>query len=291
MTPPTANEVLGNVLNVSILAAGLTYAACIVYFTQPGREGLVDEGWKEDGFCVQNKDVPYWSSFDTCLYVDFFFSAVLGLLYLSWRSLPGMEYPSRIVPMVIASTVAHGLAHGAMAQNFRNSELSGFGSQELEDVPSWKTLATCVFFWFPLLKAALQQLSNRTVAILAVVATYGPSLVGEIPVQHQFAYVQTVVTVAFHTSQLLLNSEEKQRREYVTLPLIAAIPPIVTSWNEALACTAYFRTLGGHMLYDASIILGFLAYYVDSYRYYVQDARGQAVIVPTKDSTKRAKIL
>jgi hypothetical protein len=280
-------ETSGNALNSIILTAGLLYAVCVVYYTQPGRHGVVDEGWKEDGFCIHNKDVPYWSSFDTCLYVDVFFSAVLGLLYLSWRkSLP--EYCSEVVPMVIASTVGHGLAHGAMAQSFRSGGDDSDGSirntpQGLQDVPLWQSMAFCAFFWFPLLKASLAKVSYPRVAVLAVLVTYGPMLVeGGLPKEHGFAYVQTVVTLAFHTSQLLLDSKEKQRREYFSMPLIAALPPMITSWNEALGCNAYFRNLGGHVLYDASIIIGFLVYYMDCYRYHI-------LLAPNSEKEKKAQ--
>lgn len=267
-------ETLGNTLHSVILCAGLLYAACVVFYTQPGQHGVVDDGWKEDGFCIHKKDVPYWSSFDTCLYVDVFFSAILGLLYMCWRKnirLP--EHCSEIVPMVIASTLGHGLAHGAMAQHLRDAADGGTNNssspQGLEDVPLWQSLAFCFFFWFPLLKASLAKVSYSKVAVLAVVVTYGPMLMGGLPKEHAFAYVQTVVTISFHTSQLMLDSKEKERREYWTLPLIAALPPIITSWNEALGCNAYFRNLGGHVLYDASIIIGFLVYYMDCYRYHV----------------------
>lgn len=260
---------VGNVIHASLLGAGILYGAGVVYFTQPDRTGIVDEEWREEGFCIHNKDAPYWSSFDTCLYVDVFFSVILGVLYYFWRKLPGMEHCSEIVPMVIASTVGHGLAHGAMAHELRSGSTDGLSGQDVKDVALWKSLAFCALFWFPLLKAALQKLPNSTVAYLALVVTYAPLLAGGLPVEHRFAYVQTVVTLAFHSSQLMLDGKEKQRREYWSLPLIALLPPIVTSYNEALGCNAYFRDLGGHTLYDASIIIGFLVYYLDCYRYHV----------------------
>ena len=70
---------VGDTIHVFILAASILYALTVVYFTQPGIQGVVDEHWKKDGFCIQSIDVPYWSSFDTCLYVDVFFSIILGV--------------------------------------------------------------------------------------------------------------------------------------------------------------------------------------------------------------------
>ena len=61
---------IGNAANIFVLGASIVYAATVIYFTQPGKSGVLDEAWKKDGFCIHNKDVRYASSFDTCPYVD-----------------------------------------------------------------------------------------------------------------------------------------------------------------------------------------------------------------------------
>ena len=257
----------GNAANLVVLAASLVYAG-VVLVDSP----VLDGGWKEDGFCISQRDVDYWSSFDTCLYVDVFFSGVLMLMWLNWRHKPGMARASELVPMVILSTVGHGAAHGHMALNLRadtgsnstdvgNDESSSSSENELATAAMWQIAAFICLFWFPLLKASLHKVNSGVVALLAVVVT---TIHGMMPKQFSFGYVQTVVSIAFHTSQLLLSSNEKNCREYATLAVTASIP-VFTAWNEALLCTAYFKSAGGHMLYDASIILSFIAYYSDAY--------------------------
>uniref|UniRef100_A0A6U9YK88 Uncharacterized protein n=1 Tax=Pseudo-nitzschia australis TaxID=44445 RepID=A0A6U9YK88_9STRA len=271
---PPANykyKVQGDAIHAFILVASIAYAFTVVYFTQPDSEyaNVVDEHWKKDGFCIQNKDVPYWSSFDTCLYIDVFFSAVLGAAYLAWKEIPGMETSSAIVPSVIASTVGHGIAHGMMATAFRDGT-----NQEVDDdneglpvASPWFLLAFCAFFWFPLLKAAMPKLGSHYVLICAAISTYGHTLAKK---EFGFGYVQTVVNVAFSLSQLMLPLDKKNDREYVTMPFTCGILPIVVAWNEALFCDAFFRSMGGHALYDASIILSFLVFYVDCYRFHTK---------------------
>jgi len=260
----------GDVANVASVVLAIGYAVCVVYYTQPGRSGVLDETWKGDGFCIHNKNVPYWSSFDTCLYVDTVFSALLGVLYLKWKDAPGMKSASAMVPYVILGTLGHGFAHGAMATKFRdggdgdaasadNDEGAGLATDRPE---LWKIVGFAALFWFPLLKASLMSVSSAKVALLSAVVTYGSLWIRDV---YGFAYVNTVLSIAFHLSQLLLDREEKQNRQYLTLPLFVAIPPLLTAWNEALFCDAYFKTAGGHVLYDASIILCFIAYYVDAY--------------------------
>jgi hypothetical protein len=249
----------GDVVNGVVLAAAFLYTASVAYFTQPGR-GFFDDEWKQDGFCIQNKDVPYWSSFDTCLYVDIFFSLALGTLYLKWNKIPGMEQASQIIPFVILGTLGHGFAHGAMAATFRS------GKDVVEETRKpqlWQLVAFCALFWFPLLKASLMKVSNVKVALLAVLVTCGGNFM---KAQYGFAYVQTVLSVAYHTSQLFLPAKEKEHREYLTLPLSVAVPPLLIAWNEALFCGAYFKSIGGHVLYDASIIIGTIMFYIDSYQ-------------------------
>jgi hypothetical protein len=251
---------IGNATNIVVLTASLIYAA-IVLVDSP----MLDSTWKKDGFCIQNRNVDYWSSFDTCLYVDVIFSAILGLLWLSWKNKPGMKRASELVPMVIMSTVGHGIAHGQMALKFRQhdelQEEGGDGENDLSTAPFWQVVAFVCCFWFPLLKASLHKVPSWIVMLVAVTVT---CIHGSMPKEFSFGYVQTVVSMAFHTSQLMLPSSEKSHREYATLPLSGALP-LITAWNEALFCNAYFKAAGGHMLYDASIILSFLVFYMDAY--------------------------
>jgi hypothetical protein len=254
----------GDIVHGGMLVASMLYAGCVFFFTQPGR-GVFDDHWKRDGFCIHNKSVPFWSSFDTCLYVDTFFSLILAALWVRWRSLPGMERASELVPFVVAGTLGHGFAHGAMASKLRDGgENASADNSGTEEHALWQYVLFAAAFWFPLLKASMVKVSNLRVALLSGLVTYASSWLKP---QYGFAYVQTVLSVAYHASQLRLPPDEKEHREHLTLPLMVALPPLLTAWNEALFCSAYFRSMGGHTLYDASIILCFIGFYADAYRH------------------------
>ncbi|VEU35799.1 unnamed protein product [Pseudo-nitzschia multistriata] len=261
----------GDAANAFLLVGALGYAFLVLCFARPGSEGVVDEHWKKAGFCIHNKEVPYRSSFDACLYLDVVLSAVLGAMYLSWSKLPGMEAPSKLVPSLVASTVGHGVAHGVMAKELRERIAGGMaeaasaaadsnGGGESGPKP-WQLAGFCVGFWFPLLGAALPGLRHGTLFLCAVAATCGNAVVRK---ELAFGYVQTVVNVAFAASQLLLPPDQKNEREYALLPL-AGVLPIVVSWAEALCCDSLVRSLGGHALYDASIIVSVIVFYSESY--------------------------
>jgi hypothetical protein len=265
---------VGDIMNVFVLSASLVYTFTVIYFTRPGIEdggggGFIDDAWKKDGFCIQNIDIPFWSSFDTCLYVDVIFSIVLFLMYQSWKDIPGMETSSNIVPSFIAGTLGHGIAHAAMAVKLRDGSYGNDDENESPVIQIWQAVVFCVVFWFPLLTATMPKMKKQYVFYIASIVTF---LQGGLKKELGFAYVQTIISLAFHTSQLMLSTEEKNRREYITLPL-SALLPIVTSWNEILFCESYFRSMGGHVLYDASIIISYIVFYLDCYRYNTRNNR------------------
>jgi len=197
--------------------------------------------------------------------VDAFFSAVLAWMWYRWRNVQGMSKASELVPFVVLGTLGHGFAHGMKAVKFRTGKIE---EEDGTERSLWQYVVFCAIFWFPLLKASLYNaMNNRIVALLTVVVCAAGFKLRD---EYGFTYVQTVLAMAYHISQLLLPRKEKEQhaREYLMLPVVTGVPPLITAWNEALFCETYFKAAGGHMLYDASIILGFIAYYLDSYRYY-----------------------
>merc|ERR1712224_703847 len=130
---------------------------------------------------------------------------------------------------------------------------------------------------FPLLQASMPKMKKRHVLLVAGAAVY---LMQGLKKELSFGYVQTVLSIAFHVSQLCFGTlEEKHQREYMTMPL-SAILPIITAWNELLFCSAYFKSAGGHVLYDASIIISYIVFYMDCYQYHV--LRSTATAATTK---------
>lgn len=267
------HKLTGDIFNVSVLATSVVYVITVVYFTMPGAaQGVVDEQWKKDGFCIQNSDVPYWSSFDTCLYVDVVFSAIIAGMYFAWKDIPGMEASSAVVPALIAATLGHGIAHGFMAVKLRDGTYHT-QHDEGDAAPTLLQMTIgCVILWCPLLKASMPKMEYKHVAVLAAIVTYGQSFVNN---KLGFAYIQTIVNIAFHVSQLMLSPDEKNRREYMTTPL-SNVLPLVVAWNEVLFCDPYFRSVGGHVLYDASIVVSFMVYYFDCYSFHTTTARSSS---------------
>ena len=153
-----------------------------------------------------------------------------------------------------------------MAVQLRDGSYGNNDGNKIPFTQTWHLVVFCVVFWFPLLTTTMPKMKKQYVFFIASIVTF---LHGGLRKELGFAYVQIILSLAFHTSQLMLSTEEKNRQEYMTL-LLSVLLPIVTSWNEILFCESYFRSMGGHALYDASIIVSYIVYQLDSYRYNTQ---------------------
>ena len=257
----------GNIFNAVVLSLSLLYTTCVVIYTQKGRTGVLDDEWKVEGFCIQNRDVLYWSSHETSTYVDFVFCALLGYLYYNWHTTKGMEFANQFIPMGIVGTLGHGVAHWMLAIKMRQKDTMNNDDEivatEQQTTSNFETILFCTFFWFPLLKASIPKSSVFHAYTLAIVVTYVQrNYLAEV---YGFTYIQTILSVATHVSQLLLSENEKNCRSYMTLPLIAALPAVIISILEATSCNRFFKSWGGHVWCDACIIIGMTMYYIDAY--------------------------
>ena len=50
------HKLVGDIVNIFVLVATFAHLSTVIYFTLPGAQGVVDEHWKKDGFCIQNID-------------------------------------------------------------------------------------------------------------------------------------------------------------------------------------------------------------------------------------------
>ena len=157
---------MGDVFNTLVLVGSLVYLLVAVCFMLPGAEGVVDEHWKKDGFCIQNNDVPYWSSFDTCLYVDIVFSVIIGIMYLPWKDVLGLcglgnvQLQSPFTDC-ISSRARYCTRGMACSSNFGTDPISSTSTstrmKNIRTCPSGKNLSCVPYFGFPFSKHPCQK--------------------------------------------------------------------------------------------------------------------------------------
>jgi len=236
---------------------------------------LFDATWVPEGFCVSNREVPYWNSHDMCMYFDTVGSIIAGLCYLALKDTPGMGPANELVKFNVFGIFAHGLAHGAFGKAIRDNVVPENPSALIEDLLREyqegnfemlfgvvKYMLVLVIFWVGLLKASMPQSSvSKVVVPLALVSTILNMVV---PPQFGFTFVQTVLLFAFSLNQLMRPTHEKTI-EYARYPMYVGVPLSFISWLESTQCENFVIHYGGHLLYDAWVPISMITFYLVCY--------------------------
>lgn len=106
-------------------------------------------------------------------------------------------------------------------------------------------------------------MNSQYEAAISAIVMYGSGFVKK---ELIFPCVQTIVVSGFQANQLMLTPKEKNLREYM-MSSLSIVPTIVVAWNEILFCDSFFWSIGGHVLYNASIVVSFTVYYLEGYHY------------------------
>ena len=256
---------IGDAFHMATLVATFAFAVRVVrHFDK------FDASWQEEGFCIAHRDVPYWTSHDACLYFDVAAAAVLALVYYTLHKSQS-DLANGEMFRGIPGIVGHGLGHGALGRALRQhatkevnpwekgyQHLAGLGSN-LERLGYELVFA---IFWMSLIKATMPHSSNGAVVAVSLVALFVQAFV---PQLYGFTYVQTVLFVVFAWGQLSRPVAEKGFA-YALYPIVVGLPVVLVSWMESTQCTAFVKDkLYGHLVYDAYIPLGMLAWYLLCY--------------------------
>ena len=219
---------------------------------------ILDSEWLKDGFCVTNKEMPYWTTHDLCLYADTILSIILVIIYLALRNTPGMEAANNYLIWNIPSILGHGFAHGGFAKVIRdgsNSDeedrLTRLLGGDPKDILIFFILPTLIF-WAPLLKAVMNNMKLQKIIPFAFIASAAGI---PLPRQFDFVYVQTVVSLAFSANELSRPKGDKTTFEYALFSFFIIFPGLI-AWVECTLCSnSAMEMLGGHLIFDASIAL------------------------------------
>jgi len=261
----------GNVFHTINLLNVLVYAAMVVNSANPRLRHWFDESWLSNGFCVA--DTALGTSHDLCLYVDVIMAATLGLVHFKLKSRfsksPEMQQANEIMKWQALSVLGHGLAHGFIAAQLRSQPIHATISaleQQMTISSLVKMSLLGQIFWFPMLRSAIpkQGATNAQVVILAFAVIFCGL---QIETRFGFTYVQTVITAVFTYTELFKSRESKDNFTFMVFGFIV-VPIGMLPWWEAMACTSGtlpYASLGGHVLYDASIPFGLLVAYVTIY--------------------------
>ena len=260
---------VGDIGNVLLLTNALVFAYMAATRIADESDAFFDAAWKEEGFCVQHRDVPYWSSHDVCLYVDAVATWFLLVTYVALKE-SNLAAANDLFMKNIPGVLFHGIAHGAIGKTIREHTYNIEDSHKIpielyrQEGSMSTVFLTMVLpfllFWFALMKGSLPTFANKTVAMAATIAFAGGSF---IPTIFGFTYVQTVLIAAFSFSQLATPKSEKNNLANASLPFLAGIPTGLVPWMESTQCSNFVRDkLYGHVVFDASIPICLILWYV-----------------------------
>ena len=266
-SPSSFYAYAGDFANLLAVTNALVFGWSVIRFINDDSNHFFDEQWKQDGFCVTNKDIEYWSSHDVCLYADTIYTMILGLAYWALSKNANMQAANQILWANIPGTLAHGIGHGLVAMHMRSDgtssqdDMSKVGYEILREQNAFEMLSYQVpgfLFWMGLMKTVMPDFPWSSVAVAASLAQ-GVGMM--IPQQLGFTYVQTALALTFACSQFVRSKRDKGF-EYATYPAIVGLPVTLVAWLESTQCTKFVRDrFYGHVVYDSSIVLFTLLWY------------------------------
>ena len=246
----------GDIINGFVVLNTLAFAASVAFSDN------FDPTWKEEGFCVSNKETPMWNSHALSFYVDTVTSAILAVVYFLYKSTVSKQV-SEIIKMNIFGIFMHGLAHYGIAMKTGNAaeqveyQQKGWIEAFEEDPVEFSTRLLGLFgFWFALLRATMPNANFKSTFTVATISCVVNTKVAP---QFGFTFVQTVLMLSAALNQLKLPDKEKGYT-YFCFSLIVALPVGFVGWLESLTCSNFLIKYGGHMLYDGGICLSTLIF-------------------------------
>lgn len=265
----------GNVCQAVGAASVLLYTIVVLFFANPGSK-VFDQQFVTDGYCIINKDIPYWSSHDLCFYWDVLLVMIGGIVYHALKdSGPAMKESDEIFKFTILSHLMHAMAHGFLGHHDRtmneDEKTSSIAEKYLAMGMMELTMNVLVglAFWFVMLKAIMYKTSNSSIALASI-----PAFAGIIFVRTNMTlgYVQAVIAMAA-ASEKLNDSKVKKNFDYCALS-VASMAISLVPWIESMACESVASKFGGHLMYDLSIPIFFMVAYVMSWMHFNKDSNG-----------------
>ena len=178
-----------------------------------------------------------------------------------------MDDATERVKWALVGAIGHASGHFILAVTKRNGllpsgEVSAMDEFLAEDC-NWVTFAKHIpgylFFWIPLVKTYMYNVSSNSVALFAFVVLLGG---WQIPLKFGFSYTLIVLFAGQALDQLFL-SRCRKGFEYMLWPLLTLLPNFILSVLESQLCTGseVFRT-HGHLIFDEYMAASYSAYYL-----------------------------
>ena len=264
---------MGDAMYSLCLLNTIAFCTSVIFFKDSPH---FDPVWVKDGFCISNPTTMHWNSHHLCLYTDVILASLFGILYFFLHKSDGMEAANEFVFYNMFGVIAHGLGHGGLAAALFDEEKEQNSDEDISYMSaihtkeSWVVVLSELFltsnvgfliFWIGLLKASMPKTPFKGIMVLSVLSYFGNLSVAP---SFGFTYVQTILLLAFSLNQILRPKDEKGFA-YLMYGIIVSLPLGLVGWLESTQCQSFVIHYGGHLLYDACIPLGMVAFYLLCY--------------------------
>eukprot|EP00656_Telonema_subtile_P015608 TRINITY_DN18206_c0_g1_i1.p1 TRINITY_DN18206_c0_g1~~TRINITY_DN18206_c0_g1_i1.p1 ORF type:complete len:247 (+),score=47.06 TRINITY_DN18206_c0_g1_i1:80-820(+) len=188
-----------------------------------------------------------------CLYGD---TLAAILLFILVRGKSGVKYDH--VHTSVGSIFMHGLAHGAL-WSFQPRGGSSL-AEHMSPLHQAGLFVLLTGFYYAFVHAAWKIRGASPQSSLVQSVIHAIAGTWYIPPVYAFTYANTVIVLNGLGAQLASPPKEKDA-SYDVRALCCAVPPVLVSWLEPLACDSLLIDLGGHAWFDMSIPAGVLVYF------------------------------
>jgi len=250
---------VGDLANAFVLINTAAFL-CAVIANNAGLVDWLSPSFNSEGFCVygrglQSRLLPHvpLQSHILCFFVDTGTAVILAWLAQRHRAMTGYS----TVKAAAAGVLGHGIAHLALFLTSADAPLDQPAGYLADMAPAerlgrWAGLAS---FFFVLLRSAA-GVPDAHAALWATL--HGAVLTLLVPSRFGFTYVQTAL--------LWVAAAYDMRRAdkdffYDLAAVVVHVPVGLVAWAEALGCESFFKQIGGHVWYDATIPLSLFTYY------------------------------
>jgi hypothetical protein len=243
---------VGDCFNAFVLVNTAAFLGCVIAHAF-GHVDAFSASFQQEGFCVGFKETPLFQSHILCFYVDTACALVLWGLTLRFKEERGMAP----VASAASGIFVHGLAHlGIWFDIFNGEDDPRPGLQTPKPLlVHVKACAWLFAFFFALLRSAPDVPQLHAAAHAAI---HAPVLTLLVPPRFSFTYVQTVLLWVACAYALLFA---RNKDVYYDLSALVVNTPVgLVAWVEALGCDSFFKSMGGHVWYDAIIPISTFAY-------------------------------